>query len=496
MFEKITPEQAGISSKSVLKFLNSLEKHGIVMHSMLLMKGDKLLTEGYYAPFHADFNHRMYSQTKSYVGVAIGLLEEDGLINLDDRVCGYFRDKITRELPPWLEKQTVRDMLTMTTSAVGCNWFLSEDYDRTSIYFNRKNVIRPAGTYWTYDSPGSQVLCALVERVSGKTLFDFLYERIFSHLGTFKNATVLKTKNEDSWGDSALVCTPRDMASFARFVMNYGTWQGKRLMNENYLRTATSPLRDNRSDYNGFELPFTHGYGYQIWCTEEGGFAFCGMGGQDTVCIPKKDLIAVYTGDNQGNGAARAVTFSSLFDNIVDEMGDAPLPEDRDAYAALEEKIASLKLAVTRGEKTAPYAEEINGRRFVCEKNDMGIKHFTLRFDGECGTLCYENAQGEKELPFGLSQNVFAKFPEDGYSNEHGGLPGPEGFRYDCAASGAWSEARKFNLFCRVIDRYFGNLYITFAWSSDGTAHVQMLPTAENFLGAYRGAMIAYPEKE
>ena len=81
MFEKITPEQAGISSKSVLKFFNSIEKHGVTMHSMLLMKGDKLFAEGYYAPFTQDFCHRMYSQTKSYVSIAIGLLEEDGKID-------------------------------------------------------------------------------------------------------------------------------------------------------------------------------------------------------------------------------------------------------------------------------------------------------------------------------------------------------------------------------------------------------------------------------
>lgn len=494
MFERITPEAAGISSKKVLKFINSLEKHGIVMHSVLLMKGDKLFCEGYYAPFDVNFNHRMYSQTKSYVAVAIGLLEEDGKINLDDKVCDYFRDKITRELPPWLENQTVRQMLTMTTSASGVNWFTSEEPDRTAIYFNLKSVVRPAGTYWTYDSAGSQVLCALVERVSGKSLFDFLNERIFSHLGTFKNATVLKTKNEDSWGDSALICTPRDMASFARFVANYGTWQGKRLMNENYLRTATSPLRDNRSDYHGFELSVTHGYGYQIWCTENGGFAFCGMGGQDTVCIPEKDLIVVYTGDNQGNGSARNVTLCSLFDNIVDEMGDEALPEDPASYAELQEKLASLKLAVTSGNASTPYADKINGQRFVCEKNDMGIKYFELSFEGDHGTLRYENAQGEKELSFGLAKNAFGKFPEFGYSDGHGGLPGPDGFLYDCAVSGAWSEERKFNLFCRIIDRYFGNLYMTFAWAEDGTAHVQMISTAENFLGAYRGAMIAHKE--
>ena len=306
MFEKITPEQAGISSKSVLKFFNSVEKHGAVMHSMLLMKGDRLFAEGYYAPFDVNFNHRMYSETKSYVSIAVGLLEEDGLVDLDEKIAAYFPDKITRELPPWLASQTVRQMLTMTTSARCGNWFTSDEPDRTALYLDRASVIRPAGTIWEYDSPGSQVLCSLVERVSGKSLFDFLYERIFSHLGTFRNATILKTKTEDSWGDSALICTPRDMASFARFLLNYGTWQGKRFMNEEYIRKATTKQVDNLSHDDGHTAYASHGYGYQIWCTEEDGFAFNGMGGQFMIAIPKKDLIFVCTGDNQGGkGAAQ-----------------------------------------------------------------------------------------------------------------------------------------------------------------------------------------------
>ena len=46
-------------------------------------------------------------------------------------------------------------------------------------------------------------------------------------MGTFKNAEILKTPNGDSWGDSAMICTARDMASFAKLIRDGGRWNGK-----------------------------------------------------------------------------------------------------------------------------------------------------------------------------------------------------------------------------------------------------------------------------
>ena len=130
----------------------------------------------------------------------------------------------------------------MTTVGECARWFDTDYQDRTELYFNynRDKERRPAGTIWEYDSAGSQVLSNLVAKRSGMSTFEDLNEKIFRHLGTFKTATMLKTRNGDSWGDSALICTSRDMMSFARFVMNYGTWNGVRLMNEEYLRDATA----------------------------------------------------------------------------------------------------------------------------------------------------------------------------------------------------------------------------------------------------------------
>ena len=118
IFKTVTPEEVGVKSENVKKFYEKLEELQIASHSVLMLRGDKIFTEAYWKPFHKDFGHRMYSQTKSFVAIAIGLLVEDGLISLDDKICDYFRDKIDTPVHEYLEAQTIRDMLTMTTFLV------------------------------------------------------------------------------------------------------------------------------------------------------------------------------------------------------------------------------------------------------------------------------------------------------------------------------------------------------------------------------------------
>ena len=486
MFERITPEQAGIASGFVEKFILALEKRGLVMHSVLLMKGDEIFSESYWKPFRQDLPHRMYSQTKSFVGIAVGLLEEDGLIRLDDKIHTYFQDKYERQLPEYLEQLTIRQMLTMQTVGVTPSWFKDPEPDRTRLYFETNRSDHPAGFYFRYDSPGSQVLCALVERLSGKSLFDYLNERIFRHLGTFRNASILKTRNEDSWGDSALLCTTRDIASFGRFLMKGGVWNGRRLMNKDCIRAATSRQVDN--DRTGFDGAFAQGYGYQIWMVP-GGFAFNGMGAQLTLCLPEKDLIFSCTSDNQGFSAAKDLILSAFYEYIVENMGAAPLePAAADSLTALEQ---SRQLRYLTGPTESDYAQTLSGRRYICRENDMGIREFSLEFlpDGT-GIFHYINAQGEKHLPFGMGKNVFAKFPQAGYSEQHGADPGPEGFYYDCASSAVWCEPRKLNLKVQIIDTYLGNFLATFSFR-ENTAVVTFAKTAEYFLMEYNGQMVA-----
>ena len=486
MFKSVTPESCGIESARILEFLEYLEDSGLVTHGLLMAKDDEVFTEAYWKPFNEDFCHRMYSQTKSYVGIAIGLLVEEGKLSLDDKVYDYFKDELEVVPSEYMQAQTVREMLMMQTSAESIYWFDEEDPDRTSLYINHKKGLKyPPNTLWGYDSSGSQVLSSLVEKLSGKTLFDFLYERIFKELGTFKTATILKTRNGDSWGDSALVCTTRDMASFGRFVLNYGTWNGKRLMNEEYLRKASSCLVSN--EQSAWKSSFTHGYGYQIWRTEQDGFAFLGMGDQIAIMHPATDTVFVITSDNQGFPAARGIIVDNYFDYIITPMQKEALAPDADAEKKLKAETADLKLKHETGLAYHENADKYNDKVVTCiEKGNMGISKFSLHFEGNRGELRYTNEQGDKVLPFGLCHNVFCKFPELGYANERGGVPTTDGFMYDCAVSASWRSDGKLVINCQIIDRYLGN-FIAIIGFNGGEVAMGMGKTGEDLLGKYQG---------
>lgn len=491
MFEKTTPEAVGISSDKILKFLNRIEKRGAIMHSVLMMRHGKVLTEHYWAPFDKDFHHRMYSQTKSYTAIAICLLVEEGKLSFDERLVDIFPEKIGGEISDYLKEQTVRQMLTMTTVGNPRNWFVEKVHDRTKHYFSGRDTAHPAGTIWEYDSAGSQVLSAIVEKLSGMQLMDYLKSKLFNKMGSFKTARVLKTPNGDSWGDSALLCTTRDMASFGQLLMNGGVWDGERLISEALVKEATSKQVDNVSKWH--RHCFDHGYGYQIWRTEQNGFAFVGMGDELTIALPDRDFLFVCTADHQGrDNMMREVLVNALFDIIVDNMQDEPLAEDAMAQERLREATKNLTLYSEKGLEDSSFRREISGVTYECEKNPMGITEFSFEFsgDGKGGIFRYKNAQGDKEIPFGVNHNAFGKFPELGYSNEVGVLESTDGFMYNDAVSLAWLEEKKLILFVQIIDKYFGLMSAVFAFRENYAA-AQFRKVGENFLNEYEGDLSA-----
>ncbi|MDD7636405.1 MAG: serine hydrolase, partial [Clostridiales bacterium] len=94
------PEETGISSASICNFINRLSQNGIPMHSLLLFHRDKLITEGYYAPYTANTLHRMFSISKSFTAIAIGLLVDEGRLSLSDKIVTFFPDKVPADVHP------------------------------------------------------------------------------------------------------------------------------------------------------------------------------------------------------------------------------------------------------------------------------------------------------------------------------------------------------------------------------------------------------------
>lgn len=489
MFERISPEKAGIKSKDIIALVKRLNEYSLNTHSILMMKGDKIFFETYYKPFHKDYNHRLYSETKSFVGIAIGLLEEEGKLCLNDPIIKYFPEYLPKKVHPYMQKQTIKDMLEMRTCVNHpMLWFYVEENDRVKFYFDEKYspIVRPSGSYWEYDSDGSQVLCALVEKLSGMKLLDYLKVKMFNDMGTFKNAYTLSTSTGVTWGDSGMLCTLRDQASFGRVVMNYGVYNGKRYINENFVKTATSKLVDNHETC--FDTYAGKGYGYQIWHLDGDDFAFTGMGDQLTLMFKNEDILVAIHSSNQGNPLSRNILYNEIR-TLVKSASTKSLPENEESFNELLEFEKCQELRHQPKGIDSTIENKINGATYICEPNQMNISEFTLSLDKNEGTFSYVNATGRKEIHFGRGKNIFEKFPEEGYSN----MVGKEitkGYFYDTANSGCWADNEKFIIEAQIIDKYFGNLTIFICFKED-KAFIRMTKNAENFLREYFGTLVA-----
>ena len=106
-FIKTLPEEVGIPSSCIKKLMLVLDEKEIPMHSLLIMKDDRLVLEKYYAPYQRDTLHRMFSISKSITALGISLLEDEGKLSLDDPIVKYFPEFTNENTHPWIKMTTI-----------------------------------------------------------------------------------------------------------------------------------------------------------------------------------------------------------------------------------------------------------------------------------------------------------------------------------------------------------------------------------------------------
>ena len=185
---RISPERAGIASDDLLSFVKAFDGIGFFTHSLLIARGNDIVYESYYKPYATESLHRQYSVSKSFVSAAVGVAVTEGLISLDDVIIDYF--------PEFLDENTddgiyiccrVRDMLMMRSNITTNVYWWGKFKARVEAYYTQKSAKAP-GSYFTYDSIGSFLLGAIIERLTGKDFLEYLKEKVLLELGFITNA--------------------------------------------------------------------------------------------------------------------------------------------------------------------------------------------------------------------------------------------------------------------------------------------------------------------
>lgn len=479
----ITPEQAGIPSSVISEFIDKLAEKKIVLHSLLMVKDGDLLTEAYWKPIDGNFRHRMYSTSKSFVSVAIGILIGEGKLSLDDKAISFFPDKVPEDVSPLLAMTTIRDLLKMSTPYTdGCT-YSPKDPDWADTFFRAKPSHHP-GMIFRYDTTATTMLCMIIKRITGEDFTDYLRPRLFKPLGMTEDIKCVKTPCGYEWGGSGVLCTSRDLAKFATICLNMGKHEDQQLIPEWYMKEATSKQIDNRSTENHVEI--CQGYGYQFWCLRNNGFATLGMGCQVSLNLPEYGFSMVTTGDTQSlPGGYEAYLFPLFWDTIYPYLQKKEkLSENKAEYDALQNKISSLSVPTVDGELTSPVAEMVNGREYKLNENPMNISRVKFTFEGNEGVMYYTNKTGDHEIRFGFGHQVNGTFPETHYFGDYIGKPSGKG--YDIITSAAWGMEDSLFIYCYAIDKYFGKIKMNIVFRENRIS-ILMQKVAEWFFDEYNG---------
>lgn len=446
IFLTATPEELGISSVNIENFLTRLEDQNLPIHSAIIMRHDKICSEIYYQPYNRETLHRMFSITKSFVSLGIGLLEEEGKLSLDDHIIDYFPEKLPENGAfPYMKMLTIRDMLAMRTCHNKTTYKADGINDWVGSFFTVEPNHVP-GTNFSYDTSSTHVLGALVEKLSGTDLLSYLRLKFLDEMDFSKDAYVLKDPCGVSMGGSGLCATPYDILKVIYLIAHNGQWNGKQLLPESYIRESVKKHSDTYAKQSTLEE--IQGYGYQIWMTRNNGFVLFGMGGQLALYVPEKDIFMVTTADAQGRQGGVQLIYDAFWDEIYNHIQDEPLPADANALEHLKEFSTSRKLFVLDGEQSSSYLNQVNHVNYMFEKNPCGISQMCLDIDesDHSGCVRYTNATGNHVIDFKIGANAFGMFPD-----------------YDLkyAASGAWRTSDSFLIKIQIIDSAIGNLYFS-----------------------------------
>src|SRR5262245_51520973 len=188
-----SPEAQGISSAAVLAFVDDTDKKIAHLHSFMLVRHGHVVAEGWWTPYDANTRHELYSLSKSFTSTAVGLAIADGKLSLDDPVLKFFPDEAPKEPSANLKAMRVRDLLCMSTghqTEPRLNPFLAspteapkkEPQSWVKTFLAHPVPFKP-GTHFLYNTAATYMQSAVVQKVTGQTVLDYLRPRLFEPLG-------------------------------------------------------------------------------------------------------------------------------------------------------------------------------------------------------------------------------------------------------------------------------------------------------------------------
>jgi CubicO group peptidase (beta-lactamase class C family) len=227
-----TPAAEGVDARRVEDFLDAIEAApDTEPHSVMILRHGRVITAGWWAPYGPDLMHALASLSKSFTATAVGVAVSEGLVNLDDPVVSYFPEFEADITDPGSRSILVRHIASMASGHLTdtAREAFTRDPAEPVRGFLRIPPDRDPGTVFTYNQPCTYTLAAIVQKLTGQSLSEYLRPRLLDPLGIGQIAWVRDPAGREV-GFSGLHVTTDAIARLGLLYLNGGVWEGKRLL--------------------------------------------------------------------------------------------------------------------------------------------------------------------------------------------------------------------------------------------------------------------------
>ncbi len=414
--ERATPESQGIPSKAIVQYFDSITSLKTTeIHSALLMRHGKVVGEIHPQPFRAEYGHTLFSCSKTFTAAAIGIAAAENRLRVTDRLAVFFPELLPDSISDGLAAITVHDLLTMQTGFKPTDDIRCNQTKWIKGCLANKMFAKP-GTRFAYDSMDTYLLSAIITKVTGSTLLDYLRPRLFAPLHI--------TEVNWEWSPEGISCggwglylQAESMAKFGQLLLNKGKWNGRQLIPSSWVEEMMKTHVESR------------GYGYQMWrCDHPNTFRADGAYGQYIIVMPDEDMVAVITQSIFGDASGKEQHW--LFKQLIPTLSDTPLDENKNSrLLAKIQRSCSLPLAKGKATSRRQASFIGTGKKIVLENNKLGWKNMTLDKKGKTLTLSIETeSNGIVEIACGhkawINSPVPTAFPPNARGTTLGAFSG------------------------------------------------------------------------
>jgi len=303
----------------------------VKFESVMLLKHGQVRLEQWMGEAAADKPHVMWSVSKSFCATAIGMCVDEGLLSVTDTVINFFPDELPAEVSDNLRAMTIHDLLTMncgheTEPHIRVVTDQPDTLRQWVKFFLSHPVNKQPGTWYCYNSIGTFMLSAIVQKVTGQKVNDYLQSRLWEPLH-ISQPEWLENPDGINCGGWGLFLKTEDMAKFGQMFLQKGQWNGKQLVSEAWVNEASkyqvpscpAGMRPDEVEAAGLtpeNNSWVLGYGYQMWITPQQSYRADGAFGQYIIVWPSQDAVITITADSRDLQAELNLIYKYIYPAI------------------------------------------------------------------------------------------------------------------------------------------------------------------------------------